>query len=459
MSQFTEERNLSEVFKELQETKQQYVSINNEKLKNKKNHKYYKNIKFMFNNTFFTNISNTLKTSIIHRRITIIAILLIVAISILMINTISSSYAKETTFTPEIETDKFSEFETNHNSLSMEQIISGNINSIKSKEIVTEDRDINFEITKKENSLLPKDEEVIVTTGIVGKENVTAIKIYENGEFTEETILERTVLTEPSAQIVDVGTSEYLAKYKVHINDQMYLTNTSTLKKSTTSDSESICEIKQYLNVTLIGLEGDYCKVSFNNSEGYLKNTLLTSASLSPEIVEKNRIQKLLSSLAITMPLNTPSGLTLEDYKKVLSNNSSDVNKIIYNNYANFYNIEKSYNVNGIFLAAVAIHESAWGTSAISNDKKNLFGYGACDSDPYNSAFEFDDYKDGIELVAKIFSKYYLNPANTKIYNSELATGAYYYGSTLEAVNTKYSTDSSWHTKVFKYMSYLYNKL
>ncbi len=37
-----------------------------------------------------------------------------------------------------------------------------------------------------------------------------------------------------------------------------------------------------------------------------------------------------------------------------------------------FYYIEKQYNINGVFVAAVGIHESAWGTSKIAIEKKKF---------------------------------------------------------------------------------------
>ena len=91
------------------------------------------------------------------------------------------------------------------------------------------------------------------------------------------------------------------------------------------------------------------------------------------------------------MELNRVSGLTLNDYKKIFTGLPNDTNKIFENNYQTFYNIEKKYNINGIFLASLAIHESAWGTSQISLDKKNLFGYGSYDATPYESSYEFED--------------------------------------------------------------------
>ena len=83
------------------------------------------------------------------------------------------------------------------------------------------------------------------------------------------------------------------------------------------------------------------------------------------------------------MKLNKPSGLSLEQFKKVFANEKKDKSNIFKNNAQYFYYAEKQYNVNGIFIAAVAIHESGWGGSSIATNKKNLFGYGAYDRDSY----------------------------------------------------------------------------
>ncbi len=71
------------------------------------------------------------------------------------------------------------------------------------------------------------------------------------------------------------------------------------------------------------------------------------------------------------MQLNKPSGLSLEEFQKVLKDDK-DVNKIFEQNAQYFYYVEKQYNINGLFVAAIGIHESNWGTSKIAKDKKNL---------------------------------------------------------------------------------------
>lgn len=65
----------------------------------------------------------------------------------------------------------------------------------------------------------------------------------------------------------------------------------------------------------------------------------------------------------------------------------------------------------------------------------------------------------GIDLIARVFVKYYLNPKGTNIYSNEKAIGTYYNGPTLSGVNKRYATDKNWANKVYSHMSYLYDKL
>ena len=167
--------------------------------------------------------------------------------------------------------------------------------------------------------------------------------------------------------------------------------------------------------------------------------------------------QSTITTLDFNMALNKPSGFTLEQFKKVLTD-SKDVNNIFKENAEYFYYIEEQYGINGIFVAAVGIHESGWGTSKIARSKYNLFGYGAYDSNPYNGAYTFESYSESIDLIARVFVKYYLNPKGTSIYDNQEASGKYYSGNTLISVNEKYATDKNWANAVYKHMQYLYKK-
>lgn len=442
-------RNLSDVFRELQEM--QHTQATNPNKHTKKVPKAKKNFAFHFRtNPSYRNSDLKLSHIIVGCGILIVGL----AVFFPKNTSFTQSYAKEETI------EEISEYELNRHRLNIQNIISENADMDRVKEQVTEERDIEFITEYNNNPTLPKSEEIVKQEGALGKENVTAVKTYENGNFVEEIILDKEKLVEPVSKIIDVGTSEFLAKHKVHIGDIMYLVDTANLKETPDSTSKDVAKIKKSLDVKLLELPSEeWCKVSFDNIEGYLKTSNLTSSYTTPNIVEKNRIQRILIKVNIDMELNRTSGLTLNDYKKIFTNVPNDKNKIFEANYTAFYNAEKKYNINGIFLASIAIHESGWGISQIANDKKNLFGYGSYDLTPYESSFEFNDYSEGIETVAKSLVKYYLNPSGTKIYDGETAAAWYYNGPTLKGVNTRYASDTEWHSKVFTYMETLYNRL
>ena len=363
-------------------------------------------------------------------------------------------------FAAEPSINAMTEFELNRHRLNIQNIISENADINRVKEQVVEAREVEFETTYNNTPSLPKGEEIIVQEGILGKDNVTVIKTYENGNFIEEIILSKEKLLDPIPKIINLGTSEFLAKHKIHIGDTLYLVSDALLKESADSSSKDLAEIKKSLDVKLLELPSEeWCKVSFDTIEGYIKTSDLTSSYTTPNIVEKNRIQRILLKVNIDMALNKVSGLTLNDYKKIFTDLPGDNNHIFEDNYMVFYNVEKKYNINGIFLASIAIHESAWGSSQIATEKHNLFGYGSYDETPYASSFEFDTYSDCIETVAKSLVKYYINPSGTIIYDGEIANAWYYNGPTLSGVNTRYASDSQWHEKVYSYMEMLYNRL
>lgn len=59
------------------------------------------------------------------------------------------------------------------------------------------------------------------------------------------------------------------------------------------------------------------------------------------------------------------------------------------------------------YIAAHAAWESGWGTSKISKDKYNMFGIGAYNSSPYQSAYTFKNLEDGIVAGAEWIRKNY----------------------------------------------------
>ena len=345
-------------------------------------------------------------------------------------------------------------------------IIQGNTSIEYKEEYLVEEKDIEYITTYQDNPDLPKGMIQVLQEGRDGSQKITIKKMYKNDELIGEEELAAQVIKAPIDKLVQVGTGKYTSNYKVKVGDKLYVTSdTLGILLEPNQDAERIMTIHKDTEVQLLEIQKEWYKISYSLYSGYCPANCLTY--LKPHsLIEQNQgteetlsKDQLISKLSFNMELNKPSGLTLEQFKQILANNSQDKNKIFEDNAEYFYYIEKQYNVNGVFVAAVGIHESGWGTSSICLNKRNLFGYGAYDRDPYNGAYSYNDYAASIDLIARVFAKYYLNPSGTVIYDGQVATGVYYNGPTLTGVNTRYASDKNWANAVYNWMKVLYNKL
>lgn len=373
----------------------------------------------------------------------------------------NKTYAKEVDAQPE--EIKIS----NANKTNIDEIINKNIENENAERIEKREEILEYLTEYKTNKNLPKGISYVVQEGREGKQEITTKYTYnKEGNLISEEQIEISIIKSSANKIVEIGGANYTNNYKVKKGDTIYVTSDIlALWSEATEQSRKITTLRQSEEIKILEIIPNWYKISYQNMTGWIKSECTTYINLKSNKEEqyKNQIsektkQQLLSGLGFNMQLNKPSGLTLEQFKKVLSD-IKDINKIFSDNAEYFYYIEKQYNINGIFVAAVGIHESAWGTSKIALQKNNLFGYGAYDSSPYNSAYTYNDYSQSIDLIARVFVKYYLNPKGTSIYGGEIAVGTYYNGPTLTGVNTRYATDKNWANAVFLHMKYLYNKL
>lgn len=184
-----ENRNLTEVFKELQEIRnnpnaQQAYSKQIKKTKKSKAKTNTLNTVKSAPNSFASmlNSKKSYKTNDLNlSQIVIGCGILVISMALFFPKDLSfkESYAKSDT---QIE----SSYELNRHRLNMQSIISENAGMDRVKEQVIEDRDVEFETTYNDNATLPKGEEVVKQEGVLGKDKVTAVKTYENGNFVEK---------------------------------------------------------------------------------------------------------------------------------------------------------------------------------------------------------------------------------------------------------------------------------
>ena len=355
---------------------------------------------------------------------------------------------------------------SNAKPIEIESIIAENTKEQLKEEYETKETQLEYITKYKTNTDLPKGVIQVVQEGREGLQEITIKRTLKNGELVSEEQISAKVTKSSINKIVEIGGGKYTSNYKIKVGDTLYVTSDRlSVMIEPDENSQKIATLTKENQLKLLEIQNQWYKIQSGTIRGFVKAENTTYINPNKKYEEEHQNQtnvgnqlQLNSKVSFNMALNKPSGFSLEQFKKVLTD-SKDVNKVFETNAEYFYYIEKQYNINGMFVAAMGIHESAWGTSKISKDKKNLFGYGANDSNPYNGAYEFSDYSECIDLIARVLVKYYLNPKGTSIYGGEIAEGTYYNGPTLTGVNTRYATDKNWASAVYKHMEYLYNKL
>lgn len=395
----------------------------------------------------------------------ILIIIFFVIIVLTLIIFYNYYFTKNYVYATQVNDEQISDIKiSNANFINIEGIIETNINKNIKDEFIQEEMVLEYITKYKNNSDLPQGTVQVLQEGREGVQKVTKKRTYQDNEIINEEIVDTKITKASINKIVEVGTGNYKSTYKAKIGDTIYVTSDRLSVMSEADDNSlKVATLEKNDKMKLLQIKNDWYKISCKSAIGFVKSECTTYINSESELQENKNINiksknELVSSLNFNMALNKPSGLTLEQFKKVLSD-SKDLNKIFINNAEYFYYIEKQYNINGIFIASVGIHESGWGTSKIAQDKNNLFGYGAYDSNPYNGAYSFSNYYESIDLISRVFVKYYLNPKGTSIYGTEKALGTYYNGNTLSGVNKRYATDNNWADSVYKHMKYLYSKL
>lgn len=371
--------------------------------------------------------------------------------------------------TQEVNSEPIDDFQiSNAEKLNIDTYLDENAKEGMKEEYEVQEQELEYITKYRNNASIPKGTIQVVQEGREGKQEITTKKTYQNDELIGEEQVSAKVTKASIDKIVEVGTGSGKVSYKVKVGDTLYVTSDRlSVMVDPSEESQKIATLSKGDKLKLLEIQNEWYRISSGSTIGYVKAECTTPEN--KEELENNKStntnntssktkSQLLSTLSIDMALNKPSGLSIEQFKKVLTD-SKDKNKIFEQNAEYFYYIEKQYNINGIFVAAVGIHESGWGTSKLATEKNNLFGYGAYDSNPYNGAYNFSSYAESIDLMARVFVKYYLNPKGTSIYGGEKATGSYYNGSNLTGVNKRYATDKNWANGVYKHIQYLYNKL
>lgn len=113
----------------------------------------------------------------------------------------------------------------------------------------------------------------------------------------------------------------------------------------------------------------------------------------------------------------------------------------LYNEGASYVEAQNEYGINALLTFGVSKNESGDGRSAIAIAKNNLFGHGAYDSSPFESATAYETVKDSIIEHATKYMDVYINPNNIYYYGG-------HYGNKGSGMGVSYASDPYWGEKM-----------
>lgn len=192
-------------------------------------------------------------------------------------------------------------------------------------------------------------------------------------------------------------------------------------------------------------------KVTYSGKTGYVSGNYIQEVRTGDPLTSRKGYQ--------FIDLRTKSKVKASQIDKYIASYVSSTGKksVLTGKGQAFIDAGNKYGVNALFLAAHAIHESAYGTSNISLGKYNLFGFGAYDATPFIAAYRFKNVDQNIEYIAQELKASYLNANNWKHMGYHLGFSTKTMNNARinensEGMNFYYASDPNWGKGIAAHM-------
>ena len=240
---------------------------------------------------------------------------------------------------------------------------------------------------------------------------------------------------------------------KVTISDTTFVTiSKQNLYNEPNESSELIAEIPNAeIVVASVQTSNKWYQVNYANKIGFVPISSLEKVTTGDPLTTRDSYQ--------FIDLRTQSPVTAQQINTYIEENYKKHGKksVLAGKGQAFIDAGNEYGVNALYLAAHAIHESAFGTSQISLGKNNLFGFGSYDASPFIASYRFSSIDENINYIAQQIKATYLTPGNwrykeaflgfrTKDMNNKRLDA------NSEGMNFYYASDPNWGKGIARHM-------
>jgi mannosyl-glycoprotein endo-beta-N-acetylglucosaminidase len=226
------------------------------------------------------------------------------------------------------------------------------------------------------------------------------------------------------------------------------------VRKEPNTDSAILTTIsKGTIIVPTHKTSNNWYKITYNNTIGYVSGDYVTQVITGAPL---NGVRDGYQFI----DLRTTAPVTAQQINRYIENyvNSTNKQSVLLGKGQAFIDAGKKYGVNALYLAAHAIHESAFGTSRLALMKYNLFGYGAYDATPFVAAYRFSSVEESIDYIARKLKATYLNPTYPYFKGAYLGFRTNTLAGTRvdessEGMNFYYASDPYWGQSIARHMT------
>ena len=183
-------------------------------------------------------------------------------------------------------------------------------------------------------------------------------------------------------------------------------------------------------------------KIEANKEISYIRENNTTSRNEVDRTnkIEQNYIKPKDVKVSKNMDITKRTGLSKEDFKKIMKNLKSDKSKFFYRNADTIYELCEKYQINEIFFCGLIAAESGWNIAGNHRTTHNYISL------MYKGKLlKYSSESEGLEVAAQKLHQNYLTPG-----------GKYYNGKTINGVQKRFCPASdTWDDLVYGCMKYV----
>jgi len=199
---------------------------------------------------------------------------------------------------------------------------------------------------------------------------------------------------------------------------------------------------KTKIDISTLIKEEKETKVEIGNQTSYERETNITSRGETDRTTKKEQTNTKLKNIKVSknMDITKRTGISKEDFKKLMKNLKSDKSKFFYRNANTIYELCKKYEINEIFFCGLIAAESGWNIAGNHRTTHNYISL------MYKGKLlKYSSEAEGLKVAAQKLHQNYLTPG-----------GKYYNGKTINGVQKRFCPASNtWDDLVYGCMKYV----